>query len=375
MCNFLLEKLKASPNQRMSYADYMNAALYDEQHGYYMNERIKIGRHGDFYTSSHVSSVFGTLFASLFIKLVETGRIPPCICELGGGDGVFARAVLQEWKNQSPHTYQSLTYILIEISPYQRTRQAEILGEFAERVIQYRHFDDFCKKHAPFSGIMFSNEFFDALPVHVIKKEKGQIYELFVALRENELVEEPHMLQNEQIIVYLQERNIVLKEGQRLEVPLAMKSFLLENAHVFAECVMITVDYGYTDEEWANPARHQGSLRGYYQHRLIRDPLAYPGQMDLTAHIQWDALRMYGNIAGWEWVQTIRQDRFLLAAGILTQLKEHDGSDPFSEQSKRNRAIRSLMMDEGMSAFFQVMIQQKNLQMDWEKIWVEPSFL
>ncbi|MBA2873465.1 class I SAM-dependent methyltransferase [Thermaerobacillus caldiproteolyticus] len=367
--------IRSMPQQRMSYADYMRFTLYDEKYGYYMRNRIKIGRFGDFITSSHLSNVFGKLFASLFIRLVETEEIRPCICELGGGDGKFARAVLEEWKETSLDTYETLTYVIIETSPYQRKKQMETLGGFSEKVVQYKDISEFQQYVSRFSGIVFSNEFFDAFPVHVITKENGKLYELFVALHHGQLIEEKQPLQNEDILCYLRERNISLVDGQRFEVPLAMKSFIMETASLFESCVMFTVDYGYSDEEWQLPARRHGSLRGYYQHQLVPNPLAYPGEMDITAHVQWNALRMYGERAGWEWVTTMRQDRFLLAAGILHYLVNHHDVNPFSERSRQNRAIRSLITDEGMSVAFQVMVQQKGIKINWENIWIEPNFL
>ncbi|WP_027407787.1 class I SAM-dependent methyltransferase [Anoxybacteroides tepidamans] len=375
MSDFILKKMMSAPGQCISYADYMNLALYDEAHGYYMKHGVKIGRFGDFVTSSHISDVFGKLFASFFIQLIKMGQVVPHICELGGGDGTFARSVLKEWKEKSPHTYEMLTYHIIEASPYQRAKQKEALAPFEGKALQYKSFDEFQRGKEAFSGIVFSNEFFDALPVHVVTKEHGMLYELFVTVRDGQLAEEKRPLENEEILLYLRERNISLQEGQRLEIPLALKCFLLKSAPIFEQCVMITVDYGYTDEEWKLPARRQGSLRGYYQHQLISNPLAHPGQMDITAHVQWDALRMYGERAGWNWVDMMRQDRFLLAAGILSYLTEHYDPNPFSEQSRRNRAIRSLVTDEGISAFFQVAIQQKNVRIAWENVWKELDFL
>ncbi|MCZ0754633.1 class I SAM-dependent methyltransferase [Anoxybacillus sp. J5B_2022] len=375
MSNYIVEAIMSSPQQRISYADYMNLALYDEKNGYYMKDRAKIGRSGDFFTSIYVSDVFGKLFASLFIKLVETGKIPPRICELGGGDGKFARAVLTEWRDRSFSTYEQLTYIIIDTSPYQRARQQEALADFQQTVVQYADMEMFYQKQQQFSGIVFSNEFFDALPVHVITSEQGQLYESFVTVKNGRLQEEKQPLENEAIVSYLRERNLSLMDGQRIEVPLAMKAFLLEYASLFNKCVMFTVDYGYTDEEWKQAPRREGSLRGYYQHRLIANPLAYPSEMDITSHVPWDALRLYGEKAGWEWVHTIRQDRFLLAAGILDYLVAHHDPNPFSEQSRRNRAIRSLITDEGISSSFHVMIQQKGIKLEWDTLWKEPRFL
>lgn len=373
--NPVYKAIQASERRRLSYADYMQLALYDERYGYYMGERAKIGKEGDFFTSSHASYVFGKLFASFFLRLVERNHVPPHICEFGGGDGKFARAVLNEWKEKSPDTYRKLTYTMIEISPKQRAKQLQTLGDVFEKVKQYKDIQEFRQRADSFSGIVFSNEFFDAFPVHVITKENGTLYELFVAVDGNELVEEKHPLENERIIEYLRERQLSLTDGQRLEVPLALKTFLLETAQFFRHCVMFTIDYGYTDEELQLPARRQGSLRGYHRHRLIANPLSHPGEMDITAHLQWDALRMYGEQAGWQCVSLLRQDRFLLAAGILQYLEEHDDENPFSKKARQNRAVRSLIMDEGMSAVFHVMIQQKGVNVHWDHIWVQREFL
>jgi SAM-dependent MidA family methyltransferase len=375
MKSFIHEAIERSEEGKISYSEYMHLALYDPKLGYYMREKEKIGRFGDFITSSNISDVFGQLFAKIFIQLVETENIPPLICEIGGGNGRFARAVLQEWQKRSPDTYDRLTYMMIETSPYHRTKQKETLHHLSESIVWYERIEQFYQDVPRFSGIVFSNELFDAFPVHVIQKKENSLYEIFITSREGQLVETMVPLENEEIIAYLQERNISLVDGQRFEVPLMMKQFILEMGSLLQKGVLFTVDYGYTDEEWQLPARREGSLRGYYQHQLITNPLVFPGEMDLTTHIQWDALRMYGEEAGWKFVKLIRQDQFLLEAGILEYLMEHYDPNPFSEQSRQNRAIRTLLMDGGISTAFQVMIQQKNVLIQWDNMFKEHLFV
>jgi SAM-dependent MidA family methyltransferase len=355
------KKIEGSLHKRISYAEYMQLALYDEQYGYYMKNEEKIGRAGDFITTSNVSNVVAQLFTKIFVQLIEAKKIPPFICEMGGGTGRFARAVLEEWQRLSPATFASGTYFLIEVSPYHRQKQQEMLQMFAENVQLLERIDQLPPR---FSGIVFSNEFFDAFPVHVIEKENEQLYELFVTVGQNGLTEQKIPLENEEIIGYLRERNISLNNGQRFEVPLAMKQFIFDLDQRLEKAFIFTVDYGYTDEEWKEPARQRGSLRGYYKHRLMDDPLCCPGEMDLTTHIQWDALRYYGERVGWTFVDLWRQDQFLLKAGILHYFIEHRDPNPFSEQSRHNRAIRSLILDGGIGSAFQVMLQQKNVQID-----------
>ncbi|MCX8001508.1 MAG: SAM-dependent methyltransferase [Anoxybacillus mongoliensis] len=350
----MLEKMR---NKRLSYAQYMELALYDEQYGYYMRRKEKIGREGDFITTSNVGHIVGHVFANVFIRFIETYDVPPLICEIGGGTGRFAYAVLEQWKRQSPQTFSQGQYIIVETSPYHREKQAEILAPFMDHV---RIISSLTELPCPFSGILYNNELFDAFPVHVIEKRNGQIYECFIVVESDQLVEQRHLLENEEIVQYLAERNIQLVDGQRFEIPLAMKKFIFQLDQVLEQAIIFTVDYGYTDEEWKHPERKKGSLRGYYRHQFIDNPLRYPGEMDITTHIQWDALRFYGEQAGWTFIHLWRQDEFLLEAGILNHLIAHHDPNPFSEQHRHNRAIRSLVMSD-IGRAFQVMVQQKNM--------------
>ncbi|MBB6284871.1 class I SAM-dependent methyltransferase [Geobacillus subterraneus] len=371
----LYKEVAEAPGGRVSYADYMQMALYDERFGYYMREREKIGKKGDFFTNSSLAAAFGKALASFWIRLVERGGLPPAVCEWGGGDGRLALAVLEEWKKKSPHTYQKLSYTIIDQSPFHRRRQQETLRPVVEKVRQYDGIPRWLDECGPFSGIVFSNEFFDAFPVHVITKEHGVLYECFVAARGGRLVEEKAPLRNPDIIRYLDERGLALAEGQRLEVPLSMKRFWLEIGPLFRQAVMVTIDYGCTDEQLAAPARRHGSLRGYFRHQLIADPLLRPGEMDLTSHVQWDAFRLYARQAGWEEVAFVRQDRFLLAAGLLNEWAVSENAALFSAASRQNRMIRALIADDGISRFFDVFIHQKGAELSAADMWAAPEFL
>jgi SAM-dependent MidA family methyltransferase len=130
---------------------------------------------------------------------------------------------------------------------------------------------------------------------------------------------------------------------------------------VLTKGLVVTADYGYTKEDWKHPSRIKGSLRGYYQHQMIDDVLQHPGEMDITTHIHFDWLIQKGEQAELVFHSKLRQDAFLLKAGILKELENHYDPNPFSEVSKRNRAIRSLIMPSGISSFFHLIIQQKGI--------------
>jgi SAM-dependent MidA family methyltransferase len=144
-----------------------------------------------------------------------------------------------------------------------------------------------------------------------------------------------------------------------------------EIAQSLIKGMVVTADYGYTLEEWMDPRRSKGSLRGYYQHQMIDDVLQHPGEMDITTHIHFDYLIQKGEQVELELITKLRQDEFLLKSGILNELANHYDPNPFSEVSKRNRAIRSLIMPSGISTYFHVVIQQKGFKLNENDVFVE----
>jgi SAM-dependent MidA family methyltransferase len=354
MITYLKEMIQSSPKQLITYADYISTALYHPEHGYYMSDKQKIGKEGDFITTSNVSDVFGRILAKWFFYLAEKTKLPPVFCEVGAGNGRFARAFLEEWheKMKTP-----LTYIIVESSPYHRKLQNECLTDF--QVKQAQNLNEL----TPFEGMIFSNELFDALPVHVIEKEDGQLFEIMIGLKNDQLHEVKVPLTNKAILQFLQENEFELHEKQRIEIPLFMGNMLDEMGKVLVRGLVTTIDYGYTHVEWMQPQRRNGSLRGYYQHQMIENILKQPGKMDITSHIHFDWLIKRGEQAQLHFAAKLRQDEFLLKAGILQELQEHYDPNPFSEQSKKNRAIRSLIMPTGMSSSFHVCIQEKEMEL------------
>jgi SAM-dependent MidA family methyltransferase len=353
MITYLKDMIQRSPGQLITYADYISQALYHSEYGYYMKDKQKIGREGDFITTSNISDIFGRIIAKWFSFIVKKTQLPPVFCEVGAGNGRFARAFLEEWqsKERTP-----ITYIIVESSPYHRKLQNELLTDFD--VKQAAGLNEL----APFEGMIFSNELFDALPVHVVEKENGGLYEVMVGIENDQLHEVKVPLTDKAILQFLQENDFELNEKQRIEIPLYMRNMLDEMGMVLVRGLVTTVDYGYTHDEWMQPQRRNGSLRGYYQHQMIDNVLQHPGEMDITSHIHFDSLIKVGNQAQLHFAAKLRQDEFLLKAGILQELQEHFDPNPFSEQSKRNRAIRSLIMPTGMSSSFHVCIQEKNMK-------------
>ncbi|WP_066293531.1 class I SAM-dependent methyltransferase [Bacillus sp. FJAT-29937] len=352
MINFLKEFILSQPLKMITYAEYMEVALYHNEHGYYMREKEKIGRKGDFITSSNISDFYGKSIAKWYFKQMNEWKLAPAICEIGAGTGRFAKAFIEEWNRLSP---VPIHYYILEASPYHRKVQQEILS-FNDYVKQIEDLEEI----HPFEGLIFSNELFDALPVHVIENHNGQLVELMIGLNDDQLVEIPVPLENEKIMTFMKSSGLKLKNNQRIEIPLLMEEVISSIAHTLSKGLVLTVDYGYTNEEWLE--RRGGSLRGYYQHQQFNDVLVYPGEMDMTSHVHFDSLIRIGNQLGLDFQQKWRQDEFLLTTGLLEELQNHYDPDPFSEVSKKNRAIRSLIMPSGISGSFHVILQKKGME-------------
>ena len=343
----------------------MDTVLYHPTKGYYMNDKTKLGKEGDFYTNNHIHSIFGKVFANVFLNIWKKTKIQPVICEIGGGDGKFAKAVLDEFSKQSD---QVIRYYLVEESPFHQKEQRKHVP-ISENVVQFSSLEELKDTLPEFKGILFSNELFDSFPVEVVEKKGDQLYEVRVGLDENDqLCEKWVPLERDDILEWLSKNDYHIENGQRIEIPLVMTEWIYDIANWSKEAFIFTIDYGYKKEEWSHPAHRKGSLRGYYQHKMIESPLKHPGKMDLTTHIHLDAVKEIGLEAGLTFQGMIRQDHFLLRAGILDYLQEHHDPNPFSEVSKQNRAIRSFITGSGISSSFQVIIQSKGLHVEMDEI-------
>ncbi|WP_254052810.1 class I SAM-dependent methyltransferase [Bacillus sp. V59.32b] len=359
MEKFIIDLLNQKPDRKMTYHEFISTVLYTPKLGYYMGDREKIGKQGDFYTTSNLSDVFGRTLAKWILHIITESGLPPVLCEIGGGTGRLADSILTYIKNHEPDMFDRLQYFIIDISPFQREKQKETLSAFKDI-----HYIDALEDLPVIEGIIFSNELFDALPVHVVEKKHGLLFEVMITEKAGQLVEVLEPLEKQEILRYLQEQDVSLVEGQRFEVPLEMVAYLQSIAGHLQKGFLVSIDYGYTNEEWKEPVHRKGSLRGYHKHQMVENVLSYPGKMDMTTHIHFDALIKFGAVFGLKHEALIGQQEFLLRAGILNELQAHDDPNPFSETAKRNRAIRNLIVPGGISSYFRVLLQSKGLPAD-----------
>ena len=172
----LIEFIRAEIQKRgpVSFAWFMEQALYHPQHGYYSSGRASIGRKGDYFTNVSVGPLFGQLLAAQFAEMWERlGKIDNfTIVEQGAHDGEFARDVLSAIRVRSPEFFSTLRYRIVEPFRVWQDRQSQTLESFDDKVEW--------NTRAPFVGVHFSNELLDAMPVHLSGKFVGLDHDNFV---------------------------------------------------------------------------------------------------------------------------------------------------------------------------------------------------
>ncbi|MBS2969678.1 SAM-dependent methyltransferase [Metabacillus sp. KIGAM252] len=332
----------------LSFADYMGLCLYHPKHGYYMTGSQKIGIEGDFYTSSSISEFYGAVMARWFIKKVEAGEIPPVFCEMGSGTGAFIQPFLNEWKRISPSSYQEGVVYCIETSPY-HAAALDSLEVFVLSSIQ--------ELPDAFSGVFYSNELFDALPVQIAQNREGRIEEIGVGADQGKLIFKAREDHQDSLSDYLIWAEITLPEGYRAEIPIAMLGLLENLQNKLGNAYIVTADYGYFSEQLQT--RKKGTIRGYKNHILIPDPFKHPFQMDLTYDIPLTAYIKKAAEFGWVKAAVQKKTEFFWENGLTDFLQETSDPNPFSKAAKDNRAIRSLLSHEGISESFYVLIHKK----------------
>jgi len=343
----------------ITFCEWMRIALYDAASGYYRKPQHQIwGRRGDYRTSPERSDLFAATFARYFAGLYRQLSHPRSfsIIEIGGGAGHFAFGVLQTLRTHHPQVLAATRYVFDEISEPARTAARQRLVDFADRV-------EFASSEVleidP--GIVFTNELLDAFPVHRVTVIDGKLCEFFVTLGSDEQFE--WMIgppSTPRLAEYLKRHDICLREGQVGEISLDTEEWLAKVAAKLSRGFLIIVDYGAeTAELYSSGERQYGTLRSFHQHAFVENVLAAPGDNDLTHTINWTAVRTTGDNVGLRTLQFSRQDKFLLAAGLLDQLAMQSQNAGEAEKVRLSTAAREMILPKGMAASFQVLVQEK----------------
>lgn len=361
------ERIENSPGRWLPFREYMRLCLYDEQYGYYMAAAAKIGKEGDFYTSSSIGSLMGEMLALSILgwhrdRERESGSgLPLVLAEWGGGSGRMARQALDRLRAEDEAVYARTTLHMIETSPWHRELQRIELAEH-EAAVRYMTPGECEAAPSGWSGaFLWSNELLDAFPQSRLRMAHGQWQELGVGWDSaaESFVEEVRPCTEPALLDYagrLAQAGIGIADGQTIDICPEAADWLEATANRLGRGRIVTIDYGGSAAELFAPERAGGTLMCYYKHMAHDDPYRLCGLQDITAQVDFSALLAAGSRAGWTQAEFMTQRDFLVRAGIMNELRDHSQADPFHPAVKRNRAIRQLLLGDRMAELFKVLI-------------------
>ena len=337
----------------ISFAQFMYNALYHPRHGYYSSGRCAIGKAGDYFTNVSIGPVFGQLLAAQFAEIWERlGKIDNfVIVEQGAHDGQFACDVLEFLKKHAPECFEVLRYRIVEPFPVLRDRQSQTLKAFHEKI-------DWRDSLQPFTGVHFSNELLDAMPVRLIS---GGVEKM----------------------VDVQDTNFVFVERPLLEGNAVSNRPALD----WVDCVaanlqrgyVIAIDYGRVgnEREWSAQVRAG--------HRILGSPFEQIGHADITMHVDWSTIAERAQANGLRVAGFTDQHHFL--TGILSELwrpgspavawLRRDTPEPaqgdwgqatLPGSPKMKRELQTLLHPEMLGRAFQVLALEKNVGSDASRL-------
>lgn len=378
--NLIVDKIANTPNQRITFAEYMDLVLYHPEQGYYATGAVNIGSEGDFFTSPHLASDFGELLAEQFAEMWEILGRPTLftLVEMGAGQGLLAADVLGYLQRRHPDCFEALEYLIIEKAAGLIAQQKRLLEPLSFPV-RWTSLAEVTENSIKI-GCFFSNELVDALPVHLVVKD-GQLQEVYVTISNTtnneinfvEVIDSPSTSQLNQYFEFVEIDLSKYPNGYRTEVNLAALDWLNTVANCLQQGFLLTIDYGYPAARYYQPARHQGTLQCYLQHQHHDNPYVYIGHQDITAHVDFTALERQGELSGLCNVGFTQQGLFLMALGLgdrLTALSCYDSSRGQVDASskdvmaimQRRDVLHQLINPMGIGGFG-VLIQSKNFTM------------
>ncbi|HEX4048068.1 MAG TPA: SAM-dependent methyltransferase [Elusimicrobiota bacterium] len=325
----------------------MESALYDPEKGFYSNRT----QTADFYTAPELHPAFGAVLAdrvAVLLRRVSAARPGEALAvvEAGCGNGTLAAQVARRLREKHPGVAAGLRFVLIE-------RARRDLTEAARRLTAFGLPVDACTDVArlpSFTGVLYTNELFDALPAHLLQKAAGAMSEVYVDAGGRQTLGE---LSCPELAAPAAAIAPVLADGERHAVSLEAPRWLAAAAARLNAGFLLTLDYGKRFT-----AQTPNAPRAYRAHRIETDLTARPGLQDLTVPADFSALIAAGEAAGARLESYESLSRFLLEGGVEAFLAVAGGGDVSSYRALAQ--LKTLIHPEGMGEAFKVLVQRKN---------------
>ena len=297
----------------ITFARFMECALYDPAAGYYVSAVDRPTRSGDFLTAPELHAIFGQTLARQIDEMWHLmGRPDPFVVrEYGAGSGALFLAVVD-----GLDAIDSPLAATIRYDPIDFARQRALIEDRLTEAGRQSHLLRVADDHVVHAGVVIANEYLDALPVHRVINLNGELRELYVAWRNGRFTEVAGPISDERVARWFTDAGVILAEGQRAEANLAMLDWIGELSRDVERGFAIVIDYGAGAGELYGPDHPSGTIRAFAGQRVSSDVLSEPGSRDITASVDFDALEGRARACGFNVVGRRRTNEFLLAAGL-----------------------------------------------------------
>jgi SAM-dependent MidA family methyltransferase len=336
---------------------FMEQALYHAEYGYYARPGIRIGRQGDFYTNVSTGRLFGHILAAQIVEMwVSLGRpVDFKIIEQGAEDGQLAIDILSAIEEGTGPPLQC-SYIIIEPFPAKQAAQRNHLERRFRTGVQWIVALDSLKV---INGVFISNELLDAMPVHLLEYKQSQWYERYVTCSPKEFQFVSLPIESPEVAEAAGGLPLPPHSPYLTEINLNAGRWIKEIRSSLDRGFILIVDYGYPRDEYYKPDRTEGTLACYSRHRRSFDPLANPGEKDITAHIDFTSLAESAEKANLHVQGYTDQHHFIVGAteSYLRQVEQEIGAGGMRPRHGQFlRAWKTLMHPGNMGMSFKYLL-------------------
>lgn len=338
----------------ISFARYMELALYYPSLGYYSNPLFKFGARGDFVTAPLISDLFGQLIARQISELFSFG-LDANILEFGAGNGKLACDILITLGSQIEHYY--ILELSADLALWQRAMIAERCPQYLSKVLWLESLP------AGFNGVMLANEVLDAQPCNLVSVNNQEISELGVGYSPESGYFYRDYCASSPAVNVIQKLNLPYLDYQT-EVNLSSRGFIRTLAESLERGAILLIDYGYGASEYYHPQKNRGTLRGFYRQQVLDSVLHYPGICDITASVDWSSIVITALDSQLEFIGYTTQANFLLNCGLTKQMQQLKSELSEPEYLQVSNQINKLVSPNEMGESFKVCGFSKNIEQD-----------
>ncbi len=334
----------------ISFARYMELALYAPGLGYYTAGARKLGAGGDFVTAPELSPLFGQTLARQVAQVLGLGF--DTVLELGAGSGALAAALLETLQTVDALPRQ---YLILEVSPDLRERERDLLAarvpHLLERVAWINQLP-----HG-FEGLVIANEVLDAMPTHLVRTTDHGVVEAGVVASAAGFAMADRPAGDD---LLQQAAALALQPGTTTEIQLVAQAFMHSLGTTLARGIALFFDYGFAASEYYHPQRTSGTLMCHYRHHAHDDPFFLPGLQDITTHVDFSAITAAGARGGLDLAGYVTQAQFLINCGI-TEVLAQTSPDDVKRYAPLAGAANRLLSPAEMGELFKVIAFSKGV--------------